>query len=365
MATILIVDDEPVNRELLIAHLDQRGHTLIEAATGAEALAEAHAHRPDLVLLDIMLPDLSGFEVTRRLRADDSQEYLPIVLITALQDRASLVQGLEAGADELLRKPIDGHELMMRVNNLLRLRSRELALLERNVEQAELQRYKDEMSAMIVHDLRNPMVAVVGNLGFLQEEATAMAPHLRDAIEDAAQASQRLLRLVQNLADLTQLEEQRLALARVPVPLAPLVVAALAHHQLTLRAKELAVHTAVDEQLRLLGDPELLPRVVESLVEHAVRHTPAQGRIEVVAERVAGAMRARLRVGHSGLGVPDAARSSLFEKFAQQSPAFAGTKLGLGLYFCRLVAEAHGGRIWLEESAALPTLFTVELPTAS
>jgi two-component system sensor histidine kinase/response regulator len=364
MATILIVDDEPVNRELLLAFLDQRGHTLIEAQTGHEALAQAKAHPPDLVLLDVMLPDIDGFEVTRRLRAQWTTEYLPIVLVTALQDRANLVRGLEAGADEFLRKPVDGRELMVRVGNLLRLRQREVELMQRNVQQMELQRFKDELSTMVVHDLRNPLAAVVANLGFLESEGSELDAYLREAIEDAAVASQRVLRLVQNLADLAHLEAQRLTLARSTLALAPLLEGVLAQHQMAMRSKQLEVHTAVDPRFELTADPELMPRLLESLVDNAVRHTPARGRIELSAELIDGDgdARARLRVGHSGPALPLEARPSLFEKYAQQSPLFAGTKLGLGLYFCRLVAEAHGGRIWLEESAELPTVFALELP---
>src|ERR1700749_5080822 len=155
MAKILIVDDEPVNRDILIAFLDDSGHELIEAGNGQEALDQVAKHAPDLLLLDIMMPELDGFEVIRRLRASVT-EYLPIILVTARADLASRVEGLDVGAHEFLTKPVAARELVLRVSNLLRLRARERELTKLHVEQIELHRFKDEMSALIAHDLKNP-----------------------------------------------------------------------------------------------------------------------------------------------------------------------------------------------------------------
>src|SRR5438445_5812976 len=148
MAKILIVDDEPVNRELLHAYLDGSDHELIDAASGEMALVLTKEQRPDLVLLDVMMPGLDGFETTRRLKAELTNELLPVVLVTALADHESRLRGLRAGADEFLTKPVDRHELLLRVSNLLSLRAHQVALVRRNVELIELQRFREEMSAM-------------------------------------------------------------------------------------------------------------------------------------------------------------------------------------------------------------------------
>src|SRR5689334_4903365 len=129
MAKILVVDDEAVNRELIAAYLEGSGHELIEASSGDEALAIASAKLPDLVLLDVIMPGMNGFEVARRLNELAAEQYLPIVLLTALSDHTSRVVGLRTGADEYLCKPVDQFELSARIRTLLALRDKELALL--------------------------------------------------------------------------------------------------------------------------------------------------------------------------------------------------------------------------------------------
>src|SRR5437868_5677361 len=153
MAIILIVDDEALNRELLHAYLESSEHTLIDAESGEDALAAVARERPDIVLLDVMMPGLSGFDTVERIKAATRDQFLPVVLVTALADHDSRLRGLRAGADEFLTKPVDRHELLLRVANLLSLRAKESALIAHNVELVELQRFRDEMSAMIVHDL--------------------------------------------------------------------------------------------------------------------------------------------------------------------------------------------------------------------
>jgi len=121
MATILIVDDEPVNRELLLAFLDQRGHTLVEAETGQQALEQAEAHPPDLVLLDVMLPDIDGFEVLRRIRANrGTARSAPVIMLSARGAELDRVRGLELGADDYVTKPFSLMELLARVASVLR-----------------------------------------------------------------------------------------------------------------------------------------------------------------------------------------------------------------------------------------------------
>lgn len=359
MAKILIVDDEPVNRDVLIAFLDESGHELIEAGTGQEALAQVKQHAPDLVLLDVMMPEIDGFEVVRRLRAQVS-EYLPIILVTARSDLDSRIEGLDVGADEFLTKPVDARELVLRVSNLLRLRARERELVKLHVEQVELHRFKDEMAALIAHDLKNPVSAVIANLSFLKKEP-GLSEHMAESLEDASVASQRVLRLIQNLQDIGKLESERIAIRRSSAQLSQLASKVRAEYGLLLRSKDITVRVTIDPGLRASIDVDLVTRLVASLFDSAVRVTPAHGRIDIGGGIDADGT-VRLTLGHGGAPIPAAARPLLFEKYAQAGAKVGRTSLGLGFYFCRLVAEAHGGSISAEETAEYPTLFRVELP---
>ena len=358
MPTILIVDDEPLNRELLHAYLDGAGHTLVAVDSGEAALAAVERDHPDLVLLDVMMPGLDGFATAERIKALTREEFLPVILVTALSDLSARVQGLRAGADEFLSKPVDRHELLLRVSNLLALRAKESALARRNVELVELQRFRDEMSAMIVHDLKSPLSVILTNLDYALEGGDEA--ETREALRDSRAAGNRALRLLANLLDLSRIEAGQLKLKRTRTRLGALVDPLVRQRAHLAEAREIAISCAVEPRVEVEADVELLSRVVDNVFDNAFRHTPPGGRIEVQAASVPHAV--QLRIGNSGDPIPLEARELIFERFAQLRGDVGRMNLGLGLYFCRLATEAHGGRIWVEETRELPTVFGLELP---
>ncbi|MCU1277709.1 MAG: Pole remodelling regulatory diguanylate cyclase [bacterium] len=359
MARILIVDDEALNRELLHAYLEPGEHTLVDAESGQEALAAVARDRPDLVLLDVMMPGLSGFDTVTQIKAATRDQFLPVVLVTALADHDSRLRGLRAGADEFLTKPVDRHELLLRVANLLSLRAKEAALTAHNVELVELQRFRDEMSAMIVHDLKNPLSVMLANIDYLIEGAGADLDSL-DALHDSKSAGRRAVRLLGNLLDLSNLEAGRWKLRRELTEVATLIEPLVGQRAHMAGARDIHIGCDIDRQARVFADVELMSRVVDNVLDNAFRHTPAGGRIEVSGATTERAV--RLSIGNSGAPIPDDARERIFDKFGQAGPNVGRMNLGLGLYFCRLATEAHGGRIWVEQTAELPTVFGLELP---
>ena len=359
MATILIVDDEPINIELLHAYLDGCGHQLFNATSGEAALEMAPEVKPDLVLLDVMLPGISGFETAEKLKAERRDQYLPVILVTALNDHGSRIAGLRAGADEFLTKPVDRHELLIRIGNLLRLRGKEAALVQRNVELVELERFRDEMAALIVHDLKNPLTVMLANVTFATEDP-GLSSDTMDALRDTKSAGQRALRLLANLLDVTKMESGRLQPRRSRTPVSALVDPILRQRAHVAEARNIAVTRFIAADAEVNADFELMSRVVENVVDNALRYVPSGGHIAVRATVVPNAM--QLRVGNSGPPIPLAARARIFEKFGQAGEAVGRMNLGLGLYFCRLAAEAHGGRMWVEETGDLPTVFALEVP---
>jgi signal transduction histidine kinase len=360
MAKLLIVDDEPVNRELLHAYLEGYEHELADAESGERALVVARDWRPDLVLLDVMMPGLSGFDTARFLKELAPDEFLPVILVTALADHDSRLQGLRAGADEFLTKPIDRHELIIRIANLLALRTKEAALQRRNLELVELQRFREEMSAMIVHDLKNPLSAVLANVDFVLDDDRNSTENL-DALRDAKSAGGRAIRLLANLVDVARVEAGALQLTRSRIPVGELIAPLVRQRGHLAGARGIRIDSAIDPGVELHADSELLSRVIENVFDNAFRHTPPGGRISVCGRRCDGDS-VRLSIGNSGAAIPPEARARIFEKFAQAGPAQGRMNLGLGLYFCRLAAEAHGGRMWVDETPELPTIFRLELP---
>jgi signal transduction histidine kinase len=357
MARILVVDDEPLNRQLLRACLTGGGHAIVEARDGAEALALAEDVTPDLVLLDVMMPGMDGFECVRELRALFDAEPVPIVLVTALDDRDARMTGLAAGADEFLTKPIDREVLLLRCGNLLRLRARDVELKRRNVELAELQRFQNDMITMLVHDLKSPLTVILAGLDYLVGIAPDDA-ELREPLLDCQRASTRIARLVGNILELAHAEAGRIELRRVRTPLGPLVEQLIAPRRAALEGRGIHVATDVDATAEI--DHDLFVRVLENLLDNAARYTPQGGRIRVWSNELRDSV--ELRLGNSGPPIPEPSRTLVFEKYTQVSRTRTGGAVGLGLYFCRLVVEAHAGSIWIEELPDLPAVAALRLP---
>jgi signal transduction histidine kinase len=360
MATLLLVDDEPLNRELLHAYLEPLGYDLIDAADGEEALARVDADHPDLVLLDVMMPGLDGFAVTERIKAATASEFLPVVLLTALSDRDSRVRGLRAGADEFLTKPVDRHELLLRVGNLLRLRAKERSLVSRNVELVELQRFREEMSAMLVHDLKNPLTVMLANADYLIDGLGAADRDTMEALRDSKSAGARALRLLANLLDVSKMEARQLELRRELTDVVTIIEPLVGQRMHMATARDIRIDCAIDRGARIYADRDMMARVVENVLDNAFRYTPPGGRIDIAGGAVERGV--QVRIGNSGRPIPVESRSRIFEKFGQGEGQVGRMNLGLGLYFCRLATEAHGGRIWVDETPELPTVFGLELP---
>lgn len=363
MARILIVDDQPLNRELLVAYLESAQHEIIEAEDGLQALASCQPTLPDLVLLDVSMPGMDGFVVTRRLKELAGSAYLPVILVTALADQQSRIAGLKSGADEFLTKPVDRTELTVRVAALLALQSQTRALLKRNVELAELQRFREEMTGLLVHDLKGPLAAVMANLDYLIGEIATDDIDVNDALAGSREASLRLLRLLANLLDTTRAEEGRLKAQRTALPLKPLLGSLLAQRGNLARLRTVTLALEVDGALAAFGDDDLVTRVVENILDNAIRYTPSGGRVEIAAA-CDGAF-ARISIGNSGRPIPPEAHQRIFEKYGQATAGVGRMNLGLGLYFCRLAIETMGGQLHVESRPALPTVFVFELPLAA
>lgn len=365
-ATILIVEDNPQTRELLRIYLEDAGYQVFEAADGEEAVARVDEFGADLVLMDAMLPRMNGFEAARRIKQDHAGEFLPVVMVTTLRDQSSKLLGYKIGADDFLSHPVDRIELGVRVAALVALRERHRALQRRNEELAELQRFRDEMSSTVVHDLKNPLSVILANLQFAVEEllqlGDAVPADVTQSLVESQDAGRRLLRLLTNLADTTRIEANRLQANRQPTPLARLLGAIATQRRVLASSREIRIDVRAADGIDAAVDVDLITRAIENIVDNALRYTPSGGVIAMSAERAGDAV--EICIGNSGPPIPVESRHAIFEKFGQTGPTSKTGRmnLGLGLYFSRLAAEAHGGTLDLRGSDELPTIFCFRLP---
>ena len=213
----------------------------------------------------------------------------------------------------------------------------------------------------IVHDLKNPLTAMLANVDFLLDDESHAGDTL-DALRDTKSAGARALRLLANLLDVARGEAGILQLKRQRIPVVELVSPLVRQRGHLAGSRGITIDSDIDPAAELNADRELLSRVIENVFDNAFRHTPPGGRIAVCGSRSALRDAVRVSIGNSGSPIPREARQHIFEKFAKAGPSSGRMNLGLGLYFCRLAAEAHGGRMWVDETPELPTVFSLELP---
>jgi two-component system, sensor histidine kinase and response regulator len=339
-ACILIVDDEDHNRTLLRAMLSPH-YRVLEAAGGKESLHVLDSERADLVLLDVMMPGMTGYDVCKQIKARQPDPFLPVLLVTALSDQEQKNLGLEAGADDFLTKPVDRRELLLRVRAFLRLREQDAVIRVQLRQLTQLQNTKDEMLSLMVHDLRSPLAGVIAHLnlviedtpeGRTREDLTAAlrgADAIRDALEEALQ-----IRL---------LEAGHLPITRSPVNLEALVASAAHTLEPVGRRRRIVVSTAIHGPPVACIDGKLVRRAVENLLGNALKYTSTGGDVFIAARHRDGAV--EIEVGDRGPGIPAGLKAVIFEKYGSVEAKNGAPRkgFGLGLYMVKLVADGHGG----------------------
>jgi signal transduction histidine kinase len=364
---VLVVDDDPRNRRLLEEYLVNAGYEVRLAPDGQTALAMAAERPPDLVLLDVMMPDLSGLEVCRRLKADPRTRLAQVVLVTALDGTPHKVEGLDTGADDYVAKPVRREEFMAKVRSLLRAR-RLLAELEearetlaaRNAKLEELEALKETLTQTLVHDLKNPLAAVLGNLELMERKVDEPALHL---VVRSKAAAWRMHQMILNLLDIGQLEEGRLVLHPEAVDAGTLAVKASQEMEGGAAQRGVRIEVDASEATAVLrGDGAVLRRVMDNLLSNAIEHSPQGGVVRLAVSLCDEGI--EIAVSDQGPGVPPEHRERIFEKFQriESRQSVPGANRGLGLTFCRLAVEAHGGLVWVDDMPDGGAVFRVLLP---
>jgi two-component system, sensor histidine kinase and response regulator len=365
---ILIVDDDPRNLLALEAWLATLGHEVIQALGGAEAIERFEANPPDLMLLDLVMPGIDGLAVLGHVRKHMLDRHIPIVIVTAHSEREHRLRGLQAGADEVLEKPIDGPILLARVRTLLRLKdshdelqaSRD-SLAKRNALLERLQREQRELMQFIVHDLKTPLSVVAANLEWARDNVTTATPEeLGDALVDSNSGVQQLRARIEDLLAVARLEDATCPLAPELISVGDVFRSVLQSYARKARQRSVSLTAVPDNDCKVWADPALLRRVIENLLDNSLRYTPASGHVGI-AMRSADPV--EIAISNDGPPIAPEDRERIFEKFARGSAEHpAPGSAGLGLYFCKRAVEAHGGRISVRETPDWPTSFVIQLP---
>jgi signal transduction histidine kinase len=359
---VFLVDSDDASRELLSEYLAGRGYDLTLVGSGEEAMHEAERRPPDLVLIDPLMPREDGFHIARLLKASNPNGYVPLVFVTALVDDDSRMRALDAGAEQMVKKPVNRHELRARVKNLLQLRAHQEELAAQNVQLKALQRFKDETTAMLVHDLKSPLSAMMMNLDFALDDlpSETTTGDARTALAESRAAGAKLFRMIANLLDIARSDDGRLAPRRCPLEIPAVFQRVIEEHTAEAQARKVTLESKISLDGHIDADPDILGRVLANLVENGLRYTHAGGKIVLAAARE-GPESIILTVTNDGRPISSDLRAFIFEKYGQGVGSQAMNR-GLGLYFCRVAVEAHGGKISLSDGDAGSTSFRIELP---
>jgi signal transduction histidine kinase len=361
---ILVVDDLPDNCFLIQALLQEEGYQIDTVNSGSAALAYIEQSPPDLLLLDVMMPGMDGYEVTRRIR-QAKLPFMPILLITA-HDQPSVAQGLDMGADEFIRKPVEVDELVARVRSLLRLKH---SVDERD----QIARQREDFVSRLTHDLRTPLVAADRMLSLFQQGALGeLTPAMQEAVVTMIRSNQNLLLMVNMLLEVYRYEAGRKTLTFAPVNLIELIQEVVAELTPLATDKGLLLtfeHSEADGKQAMamvMGDRLELRRVLTNLAGNAIKFTDS-GSVKVRLQSGTHTSTSGqsipvliLEIEDTGPGIPAQELPTLFESFMTGSHRRAGS--GLGLHLSRRIVEAHHGTIEVQSEVRKGSVFTVLLP---
>ncbi|HET9004803.1 MAG TPA: hybrid sensor histidine kinase/response regulator [Gemmatimonadaceae bacterium] len=369
---ILVADDVPANVELLFDQLHTLGYRTISAHDGPSALAACFEFRPELCILDVSMPagDLgiddrsTGFEVCRRIKRDPRSARIPVIFVTALNDTTDRVRAIEAGGDDFLTKPHNRLVLGARVRSLIKLKAATDALEESFRKMRELEKVRDDLMKMIVHDLKSPLTTVLATLEMVTDgDFGAIGSEVRRALGDAEAKAEDLLSLIEDLLEVARLEETTITLQVAPTAPAALLQEIVHEWRLRFQQEGITCRVDVADDVPVFeADPTLLRRVFANLIQNAVTHTARAVELQMLARADSNGV--LFTVADNGPGIPKEYQELIFRKFEQvrtpNAPRVRSS--GLGLAFCKLAVEAHGGRIWVQSEEGKGSAFHFWLP---
>lgn len=358
--SILIVDDDPNAFDVIEAHLYREGYDLFYASSGEEALNLLDSVEPDVILLDVMMPKLNGIEVCRTIKSDSHWKHVPVIIVTALNSKEDLARSLNAGADDFITKPVSGIELRARVRSMLRIKQQYDAL------EATL-RLREDLSNMIVHDLRNPLTNILLCSDLLLQTSANRKDLQR--LQIIAESSRELNSMIDNLLMLAKMDSGKMVLNRTFVDLNELVSTVTLQFQSISEQKNIRLISKLGESPEsLLIDMNLFHRVLENLISNAIKFSPPESvviltvsyRDESLSSDFANS-KVQLQIIDSGPGISEERKRHIFDKYEVGDLMSGVSQIGLGLTFCKMVIEAHQGRIFVADNQPQGSIFTVIL----
>ncbi len=368
-AHVLVVDDDATQRLFTRDCLETDGYVVHEAVNGPDGLEQIRSERPDIVLLDVSMPGMDGFEVCRLVRGDPALASLPIVIVTGSEDAKDIQEGFSAGATDFLTKPVDWNLLPYRVRYVLATSKLERELREAKTEAERAAAAKSKLLATMGHELRTPLNAIIGFSDLIRQQAFGPigSPQYKEYVSDINVSGNRLLRGINDILDIVQSESESLKGLDSDANLAAIASAVYETFQPEAEAAAVGLRNDVpSEPVLVKGDVSRLSQAYAKLVSNAIKFTPAGGDVRLHLDD-AGTGAAVLAVTDSGIGMSSEEMPRLLEPFEQADDGLARAYegMGLGLSVARAFARLYGGDIVLRSQPGRGTTAGIALPASN
>jgi len=362
---ILVVDDDRLNIRILVGILQTEGYVIAEADSGERALELYESFRPDLLLLDVVMPGIDGFSTCRELHKRYGEYTAPVIFITAKNESDDVVEGLAAGGVDYLPKPFRRKEALARIRT--HLHNRLLVEQQKSLvdQLTEANSAKNKLLGMAAHDLRNPLASIRGLAEFLSDGAVGnLTPDQADLVKTIRETSMSMLTLLNELLDVATIEAGELKVNRELQNLSDLVEKAVYLNNINASRKSTKIQFISPPKAAMARiDGSKIQQVLDNLLSNAVKFSPPGSTIRVKVSEYTGGC--TIAVQDQGPGIPDNERHRLFKDFGTLSvkPTGGEKSTGLGLAICRKIIEAHRGTIVATNVAGGGCEFSITLPT--
>lgn len=377
---ILVVDDTPANLEVVVETLSTAGYVVWAVTSGKRALKQLKTHAPDLILLDIHMPDMDGFTICERIKENTENADIPIIFITAFSDTESIVEGFALGAVDYISKPFKDAELLARVQTHLKIRSLTETLKQR-VHQAEIARQiveiskqevdaanqaKNEFLATMSHELRTPLNSILGFTEGLQQGTLGdLTVPQQKAITTIERSGNHLLSLISDILDLAKIDSGQLEISRVPASFAEVCTTCLQFLHPLAQSKNVRLTSEIIPHAPLVSvDPLRVRQILINLLNNGIKFTPSGGTVNLTAKVNERLSVLEFQVMDTGIGIASSDLSKIFEAFVQLDNSFSrqhkGT--GLGLTLVKRLVDAQQGSIGVESQLNQGSCFRITLP---
>ncbi|WP_321372802.1 hybrid sensor histidine kinase/response regulator [uncultured Draconibacterium sp.] len=359
--TILIVDDNPNNIKIVALILRSLKYKIVIATNGEQAIDLVEQTRPDLILLDVMMPKMDGFEACSIIKSKEENANTPIIFITALNDTESLVKGFKAGGVDYITKPFNKDELISRVKTHLELKQTRDRLEKTTQHLSELNALKDKMFSVIGHDLRSPLSSVKMTLEFLSKMANKKDDPIVENINIMLKTTDEVFGLLENLLGWAKSQSGNLSINKEELLISEVVNSVYLLNKGNLELKEISFQSEVNENAKVFADLSTIKVVLRNLVSNAIKFTPENGTITISANE--NDRKTVITVADSGIGISEEDLPKILNPNTHHTTYGTNREAGsgLGLTLCKDFVEKNDGTIWVESEQGKGSTFFIEM----